>query len=182
MQRNLAKVQRIIDRLLPAIGRDALAKVALGIDKAHADKGQAQVAGRLGVVSGEHPETAGVDLQALVPAEFGREVGDRTRGVSWVSLLEPGWILGSHVQVEPLDQLLTTEDLLLLALPRRPAEQRQVVAHRLRQVPGLPVGLQGGVAVALRQLAAIRAHQQRKMGIGRRRSSHSLGEQDVLRR
>ena len=41
MKRYLVKVQRVIDRLLPAIGWDMLPEIALRIDESHANKGQA---------------------------------------------------------------------------------------------------------------------------------------------
>ena len=63
--------------LLPAVGVERLAEVALGIKQADADQRDAQVAGALEVVAGQDAEAARVDRQALVEAELGREVGDR---------------------------------------------------------------------------------------------------------
>ena len=55
---------------------DALAEVALGIEEADADEGQAQVAGLFAVVASEDAQATGVDGQRLVQAELGGEVGD----------------------------------------------------------------------------------------------------------
>ena len=71
--------------LLPAVGVERLAEVALGVQQADADQRDAQVAGALEVVAGQHAQAARVDRQALVQAELGREVrhrpGPQDRGV-----------------------------------------------------------------------------------------------------
>ena len=65
--------------LLPAVGVEALAEVALGVEQADADERHAEVGRRLQVVAGEHAEAAGVLRQGLGDAELGREVGDRAQ-------------------------------------------------------------------------------------------------------
>ena len=65
--------------LLPAVGVERLAEVALVVEQADADQGDAQVAGALQVVAGQDPEAPRVDRQALVQPELGREVRDRPR-------------------------------------------------------------------------------------------------------
>ena len=72
----LREVELVVDGFLLAVAGDALAEVALGIEKADADEGQAEVAGLFAVVAGEDAQAAGVDGQRLVEAELGAEVGD----------------------------------------------------------------------------------------------------------
>ena len=62
--------------LLPAVGVEALAEVALGVQQADGDERHAEVRRRLEVVAGEHAEAAGVLRHGLADAELGREVGD----------------------------------------------------------------------------------------------------------
>ena len=69
---------RVEDRvalLLPAVGVELLAEVALPVHQADADERDAEAAGRLQVVAGQHAETARVLGQGLGDAELGREVG-----------------------------------------------------------------------------------------------------------
>ena len=65
--------------LLPALGVEALAEVALGVEQADADERHAEVRRRLEVVAGEHAEAAGVLREGLADAELGGEVGDRAQ-------------------------------------------------------------------------------------------------------
>jgi hypothetical protein len=65
--------------LLPALRVERLVEVALVVQDADADQRDAQVAGALEVVAGQHPQAAGVDRQALVQPELHREVGHRPR-------------------------------------------------------------------------------------------------------
>ena len=65
--------------LLPAVGVERLAEVAVPVEEADADERHAEVAGRLEVVAGEHAEAAGVLGERLGDAELGREVGDRAQ-------------------------------------------------------------------------------------------------------
>ena len=60
--------------LLPALLVEVLAEVALAVEEADADEGNAEVGGALDVVSGEHTETAGINGQGLVQAELSRKV------------------------------------------------------------------------------------------------------------
>ena len=72
-------VVEVVDRvllLLPAVVVEVLAEVAVLVDQADADQGQAQIAGRLQVVAGEDAEAARVERQALVQTELEGEVGD----------------------------------------------------------------------------------------------------------
>ena len=72
---------------LPAVGVQRLVEVALAIQQPDRHQRQAEVAGRLEMIAGEHPETAGVLLQGLRQTELGREVGDRLERA--VAVLEP---------------------------------------------------------------------------------------------
>ena len=62
--------------LLPAIDGEILAEVALAVHQADAHQRQAEIAGALEVIAGQHAEAAGIDGHALVNAELGGEVGD----------------------------------------------------------------------------------------------------------
>ena len=76
LHRQLVDVGVEVLFVLPAVVVEALAEVALVVEQADADERDAQVAGALDVVAGEHAEAAGVDRQRLVQAELGREIGD----------------------------------------------------------------------------------------------------------
>ena len=77
--RGVGPVDALVVFLLPAVVGDALVEVSLRVHEADADQRQAQVAGLLAVVAGQHAEAAGVDRQRLVQRELGREVGNRPR-------------------------------------------------------------------------------------------------------
>ena len=77
LDRRVGPVELLVDFLLPAFRRDALAEVALRIHEADADERHAEVAGFLAVIAGEHAEAAGVDRQRLVQRELRGEVRDR---------------------------------------------------------------------------------------------------------
>jgi hypothetical protein len=64
-------------RRLPAFAVDGLAEIALAVEQADGDEGQAQVGGALAVVAGEDAEAAGIDRQAFMEAELGAEIGDQ---------------------------------------------------------------------------------------------------------
>lgn len=66
------------------------------------------------------------------------------------------------LQRELLDDLADRTDLDAVVGP--PAEQGQVVDHRLREVPGLPVVLHRHVVAPLRQLLTSLADDQRQVG------------------
>ena len=80
---------RVEDRvalLLPAVGVELLAEVALPVHQADAGQGDAEAAGRLQVVAGQDAEAARVLGQGLGDAELGGEVGhaaQRARGRFW---------------------------------------------------------------------------------------------------
>ena len=68
----------VVDRvafLLPAVGREVLAEIALLVAQADADQGHAEVAGRLEVVAGEDAKPPGIHGQAGADAVFQAEIG-----------------------------------------------------------------------------------------------------------
>ena len=80
MQRRDGQLYRIvvgIERVLPALAVEHLAKVALLVEQADAHDGHAEVAGRLEVVAGQDAQAARVDGQAFVKTELGTEIGDQ---------------------------------------------------------------------------------------------------------
>ena len=95
----ITKADLGVDRFLPAVGGDALAKVALGVHKADSEEGDAEVTGLFEVVAREDAEAAGIDGDRVVKAELGRKVGDRPRVEVGVCLAVP-LVAVAHVGVE----------------------------------------------------------------------------------
>jgi hypothetical protein len=76
-------VVEIVDRvglLLPPVGAQVLAEVALLVEEPHRHQGDPEVARALEMVPGEDAESARVDRQALGDAVLGGEVGDQRAG------------------------------------------------------------------------------------------------------
>ena len=69
------------------------------------------------------------------------------------------------VEVEPGDGLVGVDDLVVAVTPAEPEER---VAHRLGQNAELVVGADGDGAVPLGELGAVRAVDQRNVGVERR--------------
>ena len=70
----------IVDRvafLLPAVGIQKLAEIALLVEQAQADQRIVLVARGLQMVAGEDAQAAGIDRQALGEAVLGGEIGDQ---------------------------------------------------------------------------------------------------------
>ena len=88
--RRVGPVELLVDFLLPAVGRDPLAEVALRIHEADADERHAEVARFLAVIAGEHAEAAGIDRQRLVQRELGAEVRDHLLRVGARVRVPPG--------------------------------------------------------------------------------------------
>ncbi len=86
-QRQPARVVTRIALELPVARVEPLAEVAAAVEEADADERHAELGGRLQVVAGEDAEAAGVDRQALVETELGREV--RSEEVAGQLLLLP---------------------------------------------------------------------------------------------
>ena len=76
--------------LLLAVAVDGLAEVAHPVEQADGDEREAEVGGRLEVVSGEDAEPARVDGQLLADAELHAEVGDVEAGLAAVVARPPG--------------------------------------------------------------------------------------------
>src|SRR5262249_34090949 len=75
-ERQVEEVVFRIAFLLPAIDVEILAEVTLAVHQADAHEGNAEVAGGLEVVAGEHAEASRVDRHAFVDAELHGEVAD----------------------------------------------------------------------------------------------------------
>ena len=82
---------------LPAVRVERLPEVPLAIQETDPGQGEAEVARRLQVVPGEHPEAPRIDRQGSGDSEFQREIGD-LQTVLTVPLVEPG--LSRHVLLE----------------------------------------------------------------------------------
>src|ERR1019366_6862694 len=65
--------------VLPALAVEALGEVALAIEQAHADQGNAEVGRAFDMVTGQHAEAARVDGQRFMQAEFSGEIPNRAR-------------------------------------------------------------------------------------------------------
>ncbi len=76
-QRQGVEIVHRIAFLLPSVGIEELAEIALLIEQPEADQGIVLVAGRFQMVAGENAEAAGIDRQALGEAVFGGEIGDQ---------------------------------------------------------------------------------------------------------
>ena len=82
-------IERFFDRELPSVLRHPLAEVALLVEQADADEGEAEVAGFFEVVARQDSKTARIDGNRRVHAELGAEVGDARRGQVAVRLPIP---------------------------------------------------------------------------------------------
>src|ERR1039458_2633611 len=71
------KIIRRIEMLLPPVGLNLLLEVTMLVKRADADKRDPEVARGLAVIAGKHAEAAGINAQAFVKAEFGREINKR---------------------------------------------------------------------------------------------------------
>lgn len=76
--------------LLPAVGAEMLAEIALLVKESHARQGQVEVAGRLQVVARKYAETPGIDRQTVADGELGGKIGDAHVASLAVKLTEPG--------------------------------------------------------------------------------------------
>jgi hypothetical protein len=115
--------------LLQPLGVEALLEVAVLVHQPDAEEGEPQVARRLAVVAGEDAQAARVDLQALVPAELGAEIGEGTAAVAGVLPLEPGRLRRLDVGVELGDERVVVAGELLVLFQRLPAVGVQVDQH-----------------------------------------------------
>src|SRR5439155_2961723 len=95
-------------------------------------------------------------------------------------LVEDGRVARDAVEREALDQLLGREEGGGLVVA--PAEQREIVADRLRQVARLAQLLHRGGPVALRELLAVGTEQQREVRVDRRGRAQRLQDPPPTRR
>src|ERR1017187_8126307 len=101
--------------LLPPIGLNLLLEVTMLVKRADADKRDPEVARGLAVIAGKHAEAAGINAQAFVKAEFGREINKRAALVAGAVLGEPGVVERSHVRLEIAQHgLVHAEEYLVL--------------------------------------------------------------------
>ncbi len=78
-------------------------------------------------------------------------------------VVEEGRRMDDAGEVELRDELVAVQDLAAVLGP--PAEQREVVEHRLRQVAGVAELLERDGAVALGELGPVGAHDQREVRV-----------------
>ena len=83
------------------------------------------------------------------------------------------------VEIKPRDCLLAADDLVVAVAPAQP---EQIVAHRFGQEPLAPVLLQADRAVALGELLAVGAVNERDMGKLRHRPAEGLIELVLAKR
>ena len=119
--------------LLPAVGVEPLAEVALGVEQADADERHAEIASRLEVIAGEDPETTGILRESLGDAELGREVGDGTKRAVRAAL-EPTW--RAQGLVEPGGGRVDVGDDERIGSELCPALDRDALQHTHRVVAG----------------------------------------------
>src|SRR5579884_1626774 len=140
---NLRKMQLLVEVLLPALARDTLLEVALRIEKANADEGQAEVAGLFAVVAGQNTQAAGVDREGFVQAKLRREVSDGLIDQFRVGACEPGFIRPwMHVMVEIADYAIVLLEIFrvgggFLQTPRLHLAEKahRIVSHSFPEIP-----------------------------------------------
>jgi len=89
VQRHPRRIVLRVALLLPVGVGQALPEVTLAVEEADTDQRDTEVGRRLEMVAGEHAQAAGVDRQAAVESEFGREVRDPETAVL-AAALPPG--------------------------------------------------------------------------------------------
>ena len=116
------------------------------------------------------------------PGELGRGEGAEGGLVDGrhLALVEAGVGLVDVPELELRDDVGDGQDLAPVL--RRPAQQAEVIAHRLGQVAAVAVLLDEGAAVALGHLAgAVGLEDEGDVGVGRQRRAEGAEELDVLR-
>ncbi len=131
-------VEQGVALLLPAVGVEALAEVAVPVEQPDADQRHAEVARRLEVVAGQHAEAAGVLGDRLGDAELGREVGDEVERAVAAGLEPPVAVevpleLAVHLAEEPPEAAVVGEGVEPLAR-HEPEEADGVVDAGVPQV------------------------------------------------
>ncbi|ABA50599.1 hypothetical protein BURPS1710b_2627 [Burkholderia pseudomallei 1710b] len=87
--------------------------------------------------------------------------------------------LAEMLEIEPFDELLAREDLRVAV---RPAETREIVEHRLRQIAGIAVAHHAHRAVALAHLLALLVEHGRQMRVHRHFAAERAQDVDLARR
>ena len=146
-ERHDVRVEQRVALLLPAVGVEALAEVAVPVEQTDPDERDAQVARRLEVVTGEHAEPTGVLGYRFGDAELGREVGHEVEGAVALGLepavaLQVALQLAAHLAEEPLEPGVAGQGVEPLA--RHEAEQ----AHRVVDAGVPQVGVDPAEQVA----------------------------------
>src|SRR5580692_2515542 len=78
-QRQLTNVRLKIFFLLPTLAIEALAKISLPVKQADANQRNGKIGCALDMISGQDPESAGIDGKRFVQPEFRGKIGHRTR-------------------------------------------------------------------------------------------------------
>ncbi len=131
-QRHDVGVEQRVALLLPAVGVEALAEVAVPVQEADAHQRNAQVARRLEMVAGQDAQATRVLGHSLGDAELGREVGDQVERAVALGL-EPALSgevalqLAMHLAEEPLEPGVVGQGLQSLA--RHQAQQADGIVH-----------------------------------------------------
>ena len=114
---------------LPVFGIDRLLKIALAVKQADPHEAKAEVAGRLRVVAGQHPQAAGRDRQRRVKAELRAKVGYRALSQAGRVLRRPR-VGRVQIGVELLEYPLHATVEFLVEQPHTQFLVRQFPQHR----------------------------------------------------
>src|SRR5207253_4717745 len=99
--RNHRQIEEIvlgIALLLPAVDVQVLTEVTLPVHEADADERQAEIAGRLQMISRQNTKTARIDRKTFMNSELGGEIADTELTVLVIGFLVPRG--PCHVAVE----------------------------------------------------------------------------------
>ncbi len=132
----LVDVGRQIFFLLPAVAVQPLAEISLAVKQADADQRNTQVGRALDVIAGQHAESAGINGNRLVQAEFGGEIRDRTRPQNARVPRSPGAV---RLEIFPLAAVGVIDSAVQHQFPRAPLNRRQ--RHLPQQRDGIVVEL-----------------------------------------
>src|SRR5262245_40136255 len=98
-------IESLITGFLTPLGSDALIKIALRVNEAHADQRQSEIGSLFAMISREDSKAAGIDRQRDMQPEFRRKIGDRVPGHIGMLFAEPGalrrqgFVKGHHYAV-----------------------------------------------------------------------------------
>ena len=126
LQRQAVRVEGRVVLELPAVGGQALGEVAGPVEQPDADQRDAEVGGRLEVVTGEDAQAAGVLRQHLGDAELGGEVGDARRRLVPEGLVPAR---GRQVLLQVVDRVLQPPDELAVLGQRGQPLGRDLAQH-----------------------------------------------------